>query len=386
MYSNTARYGLLMIIIHWIVVLLLVILFGVGWYIQTMPQASPARSFLLDFHISLGLTSAIFVSVQIALRIVFKAPPFPESVPLWEQKLTGLLYLLIYILLILMPVAGYLQTVFSARPVYFWNIPIPFWGVMDINLAAFFQRLHGAAAWILSGLILLHIGLVVFNTLNGNRMASRMLGGAEEETSTQMVPAETAAPASLLIVHKFVKNLRIFGWLGFWLQFVLAFIAGLLLIIAAPGLAFSPNAIGAGDAMNWASYGFLLLCVSVLTALYYIRAAGKIRSRPDAYLPPQKKVGFWFLGGGMLSGGFGILLAFGGMFLSLSMLVGKTVSQPPGIAITDPQRIIRALDVFILMVNFDLLLAHFIGAGISFWLSLQAAKARLEYGLMGISH
>ncbi|MBI5011437.1 MAG: DUF3611 family protein [Methylocystis sp.] len=56
-------------------------------------------------------------------------------------------------------------------------------------------------------------------------------------------------------------------------------------------------------------------------------------------------------------------------------------SQPPGIAITDPDRIVRALDVFILMANFNLLLANFIGAGAAVWLSMQALKARHKFAV-----
>ncbi len=53
--------------------------------------------------------------------------------------------------------------------------------------------------------------------------------------------------------------------------------------------------------------------------------------------------------------------------------------QPPGIAIVDPQKIIRALDIFILLVNFNLLFAHFIGFGVAAWLSIGALKARHQY-------
>lgn len=381
MYPHTARYGSLFILIHWAAVLLLALLFAVGWYIHLMPPTAPARRLLLDLHGSLGLTSALLVSVQIVLRLLFKTPPFPDLLPLWQRRLAGSLYLLLYVVLILMPLSGYLQAVFSTTPVYFWGMPIPVRGVLDADLSAFFLRLHGIAAWILAGLILLHIGIVVINTFNGAGMASRMLVGKEQE-SNQLLPAEANVPAAPTIGYKLGRNLRLFGWLGFGLQFVLAFIAGLLLMIAAPGRAFSPGAINTGDGMYWASKGFFLLCVAVLLTLYYIHAAGKLQSKPDAYLTPRKKVTFWFLGAGMFSGFSGIFMAFAGMLLSMSLLVAKTVSQPPGIAITDPQKIIRALDVFVLMANFDLLLAHFIGAGISLWLGLRASKARLEYRLL----
>jgi len=72
-----------------------------------------------------------------------------------------------------------------------------------------------------------------------------------------------------------------------------------------------------------------------------------------------------------------------GVALSVALLIGKTVSQPPGIAITDPNKIIRALDVFVLMANFNLLFAHFIGFAITAWLSVSALKARHQTVLLG---
>ncbi len=88
---------------------------------------------------------------------------------------------------------------------------------------------------------------------------------------------------------------------------------------------------------------------------------------------------FWFLMAGLLTGSLGVLISFTGVALSISLLIAKTVSQPPGIAITDPTKIIRALDVFILLVNYILLMAHCIGAGIAAWLSLNVTTARLKY-------
>ncbi len=52
---------------------------------------------------------------------------------------------------------------------------------------------------------------------------------------------------------------------------------------------------------------------------------------------------------------------------------------PQAIMMMDPTQVIRALDVFALMVNVDLLIAHLIGTGITLLLSRYASKARLEY-------
>ncbi|HEX3496240.1 MAG TPA: cytochrome b/b6 domain-containing protein, partial [Methylocella sp.] len=57
--SNVARYSFVFILIHWVLVLMGFVLLGLGWYIQYMPPPPQARSFLLNLHMSLGLTSAI---------------------------------------------------------------------------------------------------------------------------------------------------------------------------------------------------------------------------------------------------------------------------------------------------------------------------------------
>jgi hypothetical protein len=114
-------------------------------------------------------------------------------------------------------------------------------------------------------------------------------------------------------------------------------------------------------------------------AFYYTRAARKIASKPDSYLSKRGLTAFWFLLAGLIISLLGILVSFVGVALSISLLIAKTVSQPPGIAITDPSKIIRALDVFILLVNCNLLMAHFIGAGTALWLGLSVSSARLKF-------
>lgn len=99
------------------------------------------------------------------------------------------------------------------------------------------------------------------------------------------------------------------------------------------------------------------------------------------YLGVHKLTAFWFLTLGLAIGLIGVIVSFIGLSLSVSLLVAKTVSQPPEFAITDPNKIIRALDVFVLLVNFALLLAHFIGVGIAVFLTSEATRARYRFAV-----
>jgi hypothetical protein len=71
---------------------------------------------------------------------------------------------------------------------------------------------------------------------------------------------------------------------------------------------------------------------------------------------------------GVIIGFVGMLIALIGAGTSIGVLVAKTVSQPPGMAITDPNRIVRALDVFVVLANLNLIAAHLVGTVTSLWL------------------
>ncbi|MGH6837910.1 MAG: DUF3611 family protein [Methylocella sp.] len=376
--SNAARYSLPFILIHWVLALVSFVLLGLGWYINYIPPAPPALSFLLDLHRSLGLTAAILISVQILMRIVFKPAPFPNDFPRWQTILAYTIYLLIYFFFILLLISGYFQDVFSGTPVRFWGTPLPAWGTVDVTLAGFFGTIHKIVAFALAGLIFVHVGIVGLNIFQHPGIAARMLPvGAQEARG--LTPGGTQSLIASRIAQSLGKNLRLFGWIGFWLQFVLAFISALLLAFAATGRAFNPGTAWFGDALYWAGCGFLLSCFAVVLAFCYTRGGRKVISRPDSYLNQEKRAAFWLLGAGMLTGLLGVFISITGVVVSISLLIAKTISLPPGTMIMDPTLIIRAIDVIVLMVNFNLLIAHSIGTGITLLLSIRVSKARREY-------
>lgn len=378
MSAHTARYRFPFILIHWVLVFLTFLLLGLGWHIQTLAATAPARAFLLKLHISLGLTAALLVLIQIVLRILFKPSPFPDSVPHWQQQLTGILEFLVYVSMIVIPLSGYLQSVFSATPVGFWEYALPLWGVADAGLADFFRIVHGITSLVWVGLILAYAGMLALNWIKHAAITAPTppVPGGE---SDQLIQVESGKPDACRLAKGLARYLRVFGWVEFWLQLVVALVSGLLLVFSTSGRAFSPGSSDIGDGMYWAVHGFFLLCLAVLLAFYYTWAAARVVAAPQVYFDAEKRLAFWFLGVGMLIGLLGILMSFIGVALSIALLIAKTVSQPPGIAITDPTRIIRALDVFVLLVNFSLLMGHFIGTGFSLWLGIRASKTRLAY-------
>ena len=170
-------------------------------------------------------------------------------------------------------------------------------------------------------------------------------------------------------IQKIARTFRWYGWLSFWTQLGLAFSSIVILMVAASGKKFSPDtSTGLGIGVFWSVCSFLVLSMTIFFAFRYTRIAKGLLREPDAHIHPRKAETIELLRFAVILGFVGILLGLFGAASSLGVLIAKTISQPPGIAITNPNRIVRALDVFVVLANFNLITAHFIGTASSMWL------------------
>lgn len=182
------------------------------------------------------------------------------------------------------------------------------------------------------------------------------------------------------MLHKIAFAFRVWGWIGFWLQLTMAFLSGLALLFALFGQNFSPDS-QAGLAMGifWAICGLILLIIQILFEFRYVRIAKSLLHEPGAVLHPKRHEMLQFVRWGAWIGFVGMILALFGAGASVGVLIAKTVSQPPGVAIVDRSKIVRALDVFVVLANLALMAAHLLGTAISFWLLDRIHHYRYQY-------
>lgn len=170
-------------------------------------------------------------------------------------------------------------------------------------------------------------------------------------------------------IRNLATTFRIFGWLGFWSQLAMAFVSGLALVFAHSGQSVSPDTHpGTEIGIFWAVCGVLLLVVGIVFSFRYVRIARALLHELGAVLHPKRADTLRLLRIGTFIGFAGMLLSLMGSGASVGVLLAKTVSQPPGVAIIDPNKIVRALDVFVVLANLNLIAAHLIGTVIAFWL------------------
>ncbi len=187
--------------------------------------------------------------------------------------------------------------------------------------------------------------------------------------------------------------LRLVGWIAVWLQIALAAASALMLVLAISGRNFNQaitpapetgvdnlaagTTPGLGIGVFWAFCGILALLFGAYLAFRQTRFARRLRD-PHHILHPKKTEVLRVLRLGIIVGLVGMLLTILGGGATLAVLLSKSISQPQGVAIYNPARLIRSLDIFVAMANMNGIAANFIGTvaslGLYNWLHEQQSS------------
>jgi cytochrome b561 len=148
-YTRTA------IALHWLVGALVIIALTVGW-IMTDMATSPLKAQVFSWHKWIGVTVLGLMLVRVLWRLTHPAPaPLPMS--RWQQlaaqALTGLLYLMLF----LQPLSGWMFSNAAGRKVvYLGLVPLPNLVGKDKALADTVEGIHNAGAVIIAIVVGLH--------------------------------------------------------------------------------------------------------------------------------------------------------------------------------------------------------------------------------------
>src|SRR5208282_850287 len=119
---------------------------------------------------------------------------------------------LIYLALVAVAASGYLRQLFTAAPGLFWGTPLPSWGEPDDRLADLFANAHEIGAFVLAGLVVVHIGLVIANSFAYPGFASRMLLGKSQAPEGVVPALRMSGPSGDKIGLRLAGQMRLLGW------------------------------------------------------------------------------------------------------------------------------------------------------------------------------
>jgi cytochrome b561 len=160
---NNERYTATAILLHWIMAVLIFVLFGLGWYMVDLPKGSAERSWFFALHKSIGLTTALLVLVRVLWRYFHRPPALPAHISSMQRRVVDGVHHLFYVFMFVQPVSGYISSSFAGYGTRFWGLPLPDWGWKDQVLNELFTDVHVASSVMLLLLIVLHLGGVLFH-------------------------------------------------------------------------------------------------------------------------------------------------------------------------------------------------------------------------------
>ena len=150
-YTKTA------IALHWLMAALLVVTFPLGIYMHDL-ALSPLKLKLISYHKWLGVTVLLLAVLRLIWRATHTPPPLPATIPQWQQKAAGSLHALLYLLLFLIPVSGWLMSSAKGFPVVYLGLfPLPDLVGKDKELAELLAETHELLNFTMLLLLGMHI-------------------------------------------------------------------------------------------------------------------------------------------------------------------------------------------------------------------------------------
>jgi cytochrome b561 len=155
--SEKDRYGAVAVTIHWVTALAILLLLTSGLVAANMAGDVPVN--LIRIHVALGVSVFVLTLLRIGWWFVVDTRPAEiGGMPRWQSLAARAVHVLLYVIVLAMGVSGIgLLVLSNALPALAGGAPLP-----DFSTFTPFV-VHGLAARLLIGLLVLHIGAALFH-------------------------------------------------------------------------------------------------------------------------------------------------------------------------------------------------------------------------------
>lgn len=172
---SSDRYSAVSIVLHWLMLLVFVAVYATIESREFYPRGSEPREALKMWHFMLGLSVFVLVWFRILARLATSAPAELDG-PAWRTLAAKATHLVLYVLMIGMPIAGWVILSAEGEPVPFFGIELPALTNENEALAEQVEELHELGGTIGYWLIGIHAAASLFHHyILKDRLLSRML-------------------------------------------------------------------------------------------------------------------------------------------------------------------------------------------------------------------
>jgi cytochrome b561 len=168
--------------LHWTMAAIIVLMVPAGISMANiLPEGAPLTNTVYELHKSFGLIILTLALIRIAVRWRNGAPSLVPGLPAWQRAAARISHYALYILVVLVPIAGWTATSMCCAPVnLFWTIPVtlPVGGDMETAKPVFL--VHDTLALTLAAIVLIHVGAALHHHfVRRDRTLRRMWPGGD---------------------------------------------------------------------------------------------------------------------------------------------------------------------------------------------------------------
>lgn len=126
--ATAVRYNGISKTLHWLIALLAFSQLAMGKFFEVEADESGS---LFDWHTAFGLSVLALMVVRLAWRVTHTVPALPRNTPGWQQIAARATHIAFYVLLIALPITGWLVTSVEGDAVSFFgwftvpSLPVP---------------------------------------------------------------------------------------------------------------------------------------------------------------------------------------------------------------------------------------------------------------------
>jgi len=157
------RYGSLSIGLHWLMALLMVAVYACIELRELYPKGSDPREMLKTWHFMLGLSVFFLAWLRLAVTLSRPKPPIVPEPAAWQKVLASVAHVLLYVLMLAVPLGGWLLLSAAGKPVPFFGLELPALVGENKELAKTIKEIHATAGELGYYLIALHTAAALFH-------------------------------------------------------------------------------------------------------------------------------------------------------------------------------------------------------------------------------
>ena len=194
--NTRERWGSVQIALHWTIALLILLVQVPAGLTMVSVEPGGLQNVLYNVHKNTGLVIFALAVVRLAWRWSHPVPALPADLPRWQARTAHVTHALLYLLLFLLPITGFLYTTLA-------GFPVPLFMLYDLArlvpenkpLGEVFKYAHLTLQYVLYATAALHVaGALQHHFVRRDFVLRRMLSSRAPlpETERHPLPREAA--------------------------------------------------------------------------------------------------------------------------------------------------------------------------------------------------